>query len=366
MRFGLFHTLKAIGFVAFAGLALAGCGAESKGSEHRAELRPVLAAPVHYAPQWQAREFVATIKPRIEVDHAFRVTGKVVRRFVEVGQRVKKGDVLATLDEADLRSQKEQAEAELAASRMALEQASADERRAIKLNKDGWTAKAALDRQRTAAEEARGRYQRASRALDIAKNALEYATLRADGNGIVTQTSVEPGQVVAAGQGVVRVARSGELEAAVALPEAFAASASAGEARLFLWSEPSKTYRAKLRELSPSADAMTRTFAARFSLPDADSAIAIGMTATLTIENKDATPAVNVPLAALFNQGQGPSLWKVDDEGRLTLTPVTVLRYEARTALVTGGVAEGDNIVVLGVQKLDAHQRVRVVKQEIF
>lgn len=366
MFFEKFHSLKAIGGLALLCVALSACGKKTEGSEQASPLRPVLVAPIRYAPQSQAREFVATIKPRIEADHAFRVTGKVVRRFVEVGQRVAKGDVLANLDEADLRSQKEQAEAEFAASRMALEQATADERRAIKLNKEGWTARAALDRQRTAAEEARGRYQRASRALDIANNALEYATLRADADGVVTQTSVEPGQVLAAGQAVMRIARSGELEAAVALPESFAASASAGDARLFLWSNPSRFYRAKLRELSPSADAMTRTFAARFSLPDADSAIAIGMTATLTIENREATPAANVPLAALFNQGQGPSLWKVDDEGRLTLTPVTVLRYEARTALVTGGVAEGDTIVVLGVQKLDASQRVRVVKQESF
>jgi RND family efflux transporter MFP subunit len=366
MSLGLSHTLKSFVFAALLALALSACGKKSEGAEESVALRPVLAAPVRYTQQSQPRDFVATIRPRIEADHAFRVTGKVVRRFVEVGQRVKKGDVLATLDEADLRSQKEQAEAELAASRMALEQATADERRAIKLNKDGWTAKAALDRQRTAAEEARGRNRRASRALDIADNALEYATLRADADGVVTLTTVEPGQVVAAGQAVVRIARSGELEAAVALPESFAASASDGEARLFLWSNPSKTYRAKLRELSPSADSATRTFAARFSLPDADGAIAIGMTATLTIENPAATPVANVPLAALFNQGQGPSLWKVDDDGRLTLTPVTVVRYEARTALVTGGVTEGDNIVVLGVQKLDANQRVRVVKQETF
>jgi RND family efflux transporter MFP subunit len=367
MAFRSYHNLKTICYAAFAALALSGCGEKSKGAEERVADRPVLVAPVHYSPQSQPREFVATIRPRIEADYAFRVGGKVVRRFAEVGQRVSKGDVLATLDEADLQFQKEQAEAELAASRAALEQAAADERRAIKLHNEGWTAKAALDRQRTAAEEARGRNQRASRALELAKNSLDYATLRADADGVVTQVSVEPGQVVAAGQTVLRVARSGELEAAVALPESFAAAAGEGKAQLYLWSKPEKKYRAKLRELSPSADAATRTFAARFSLPDADSAIAIGMTATLTIENPTAVPAVSVPLSALFNQGQGTSLWKVDGEGRLSLTPITVLRYDSRSALVKGAaLAEGDNIVVLGVQKLDPSQRVRILKQETF
>jgi RND family efflux transporter MFP subunit len=347
-------------------LALSACGEQSNGAEKEESPRPVLAAPVHLSLQSQPRDFVATIRPRIEADHAFRVGGKVVRRFVEVGQRVAKGDVLAILDEADLRSQKEQAEAELSASRAALDQADADQKRAVKLHKEGWIAKAALDRSRTAAEEARGRNQRASRALDLTKNSLDYATLRADADGVVTQVSVEPGQVVAAGQTIVRIARSGELEAAVSLPESFASAAGAGKATLSLWSNPQKKYRAKLRELSPSADPATRTFAARFSLPDADNAISIGMTATLTIENPDANPTVNVPLSALFNQGKGSSLWKVDDAGKLTLTPVTVLRYDSRSALVEGPIGEGDNIVVLGVQKLDPGQKVRVIKQETF
>lgn len=353
----LFFKFASASFVL---LALAACDNSAGRSDERAA-RVVLVAPVRYAPQAPAREFVASIRPRIETDQAFRVTGKVVRRFVETGQRVKAGDLLATLDEADLRLQKEQADAELAAARMALEQASADERRAQKLRKDGWTAQAALDRQRTAAEEARGRNQRAGRAVELAQNALDYASLRADADGVVTATFIEPGQVVAAGQSAVRVARSGELEAVVAVPEAFVSAVGAGEASLFLWSDPGKTYRAKLRELSPSADPMTRTFAARFSIVGAGSAIALGMSATLTIETPRAGSAAAVPLAALFNQGDGPCLWKVEGDGRLTLAPVTVLRYEAKTALVTGGVAEGDNIVVLGAHKLDPGQKVRPV-----
>lgn len=343
---------------------LCGCDEKTKGGEDHAAGRPVLTMAVHYAPRSQAREFVASIRPRVESDLGFRVTGKVVKRFVEVGQRVKAGATLATLDDTDLKLQKEQADAEYATSNVALMQTVADETRAIKLKKDGWTAQAALDRARAAAQEARGRNQRAARAVELAKNSLDYAVLRADTDGVVTQTSIEPGQVIAAGAPAVRIARAGEMEAAVALPEAYASAAGGGEANLFLWSNPGKIYRAKLRELSPSADLATRNFAARFSILDADAAISLGMSATLRIASADAAPEIGVPLSALFNQGQGASLWRVGADGRLEQTPVTVLRYEANAAIVSGPLEEGENIVILGAQKLDGGAKVRAVVQQ--
>jgi RND family efflux transporter MFP subunit len=340
--------------------ALAGCD-DSSGRSSAPPPRVVLVAPVRFTPLAPPRRFIATIRPRVETDQGFRVAGKVMRRLVENGQRVREGDLLAVLDETDLRLQKEQADAELAAARMALRQAAADEGRAQKLRKEGWTPQAVLDRQRAAAEEARGRETRALRAVELAANALAYASLRAEADGIVTAALIEPGQVVAAGQPAMRLARSGELEAVVALPEAFAALAGAGAARLTLWPFPDKIYAARLRELGAAADPVTKTFAARFSIEGVDAAVAIGMSATLAIESPDAGSAASVPLAALIDQGKGPSVWKVADDGSLTLAPVEVLRYEARTALLARGVAEGDRIVALGAHKLDAGEKVRPV-----
>jgi len=348
MQISLMRSLLVL--LAPVALMLGGCDGKSKGSEDHASGRPVLVTTVHFAPQSQKREYVANIRPRVESDLGFRVTGKVVKRLVEVGQRVKAGAILATLDDTDLKLQKEQSDAEYAASNVALMQTSADESRATKLKQQGWTAQAALDRVRAAAQEARGRNQRAARAVELSKNSLEYAVLRADADGVVTQTSIEPGQVVAAGAPAVRIARAGEMEAMVALPETYVGTAGTGEARLIPWSNPGKSYRAKLRELSPSADPATRNFAARFSILDPDAAISLGMSATLTIASQDATPVVIVPLSALYNQGQGSALWKVDADGQLALTPIAVLRYEANTAVVSGPLKEGDNIVVLGVQ----------------
>jgi RND family efflux transporter MFP subunit len=363
MRRRLNHAPMLILTAAALALGLAGC--DRPKAENKADAaRPVLTTTVHYAAQSQERDFVASIRPRVETDLSFRVGGKVMRRLVDVGRRVKSGEPLALLDETDLRLQKEQAEAELSAARMALEQTAADERRAEKLRKDGWTAQASLDRSRAAAQEARGRMQRATRAVELSGNSLDYATLRADADGVVTATFVDPGQVVASGQTAVRIARAGELEALVALPESFVGGAGAGGAKLTLWSRPDKSYRAKLRELSPSADTSTRTFPARFSILNPDAGVALGMSATLTIASPDHERSVSVPLSALFNQGGGPGLWKVEDESRLTLVPVKVLRYETASAVVSGALSDGDRIVTLGVQKLDAGQKVRVVTLE--
>ncbi|QGM97975.1 efflux RND transporter periplasmic adaptor subunit [Methylocystis parvus] len=342
--------------------SLASCGKKQQDQTGDATLdRPVLVSQARLAAQSQPRDFVATIRPRVESDLGFRVAGKVVKRFVQTGQKVKAGDPLAALDENDLKLQKEQSEAELSAARMALAQTQGDEKRALALRKNGWTTDAALDRIKAAAQEARGRQQRAERALELARNSLDYATLRADGDGVVTQTLVEPGQVVAAGQTAIRLAHSGELEAAVALPEDYASLADKGDATLKLWSNKDKVYRAKLRELSPSADSATRTFAARYSILDPDPAVALGMSATLSIAAPDAQQVMSVPLSALYNQGSGPAVWKVDADGRLQLTPVKLLRYDSDAALVSGGLSAGDRIVVLGVHKLEAGRKVRVM-----
>src|SRR5262249_35542092 len=154
---------------------------------------------------------------------------------------------------------------------------------------------------------------KAERALALAVNALSYATLRADTDGIVTATSVEPGQVMAAGQTAIVVARTAEKEAAVAIPEQLVGPVKAGSATVSLWSNSSKTYQARLRELSPSADPATRTYAARFTILGADSHVDLGMTATLTIVDAISTQVARLPLSALFDQGRGPCVFVVDE-----------------------------------------------------
>ena len=159
----------------------------------------------------------------------------------------------------------------------------------------------------------------------------------------------------------MRIARIAEKEVVVAVPETLVARAQGGEAHVSLWSDPNKTYTAKLRELAPAADAATRTYLAKFSIPDAPEEVKLGMTATLTLS--DAATDARGPRAAVgdLQPGQRPSLFVTDKAGFVELKPVTVKAYETRDALVSSGVEEGESVVTLGVHKLDPGQKVRVV-----
>lgn len=347
--------------LAFGAVALlAAC--QDKPQEAAKPDRPVMVQTIAFEPRTPERTFVATIRPRIESDLAFRVTGKVARRLVNVGDRVKAGDALAALDPADLRLQQEQAEAEIRAAHAALGQAEAELKRITTLIREGWSTASGLDRQKAATEEARGRVDRAERALSLAQNALSYATLAADSDGVVTAAQIEPGQVVTAGQPAIRLARLAEKEAVIAVPEAQIAPVRAGTATITLWSDPDRLYAGRLRELSPSADPTTRTYLARFSMPEADERVELGMTATVAVGSPANDKVARLPLSALFNQGKGPSVWVVDVDGRPVLRPVTVEAYESKDVLIGRGLAEGDKVVTLGVQKLDPGQRVRIVQ----
>jgi RND family efflux transporter MFP subunit len=362
--FASYSKLLAGVSLAFLAIALTGCN--DKVAEKAEPSRPVLVATVHYEAESPERSFVGTIKPRIETDMAFRVPGKVAKRLVEVGQTVDLGQPLATLDEVDLKLQAEQADAEFHAATGVLAQAAAAETRAKDLRVNGWTTDAQLDQAKAAADEARARLNRAERSVELTKNSLSYATLVADTRGVVTATLIDAGQVVASGQTAIRVARFAEKEAVVAIPETLVGRAKAGVATVTLWSEPNKKYAAKLREIAPNADPATRTYLAKFSLPDAGETVSLGMTATLTLSDAATTRVARLPLSALFSEGGDPSLYIVDDKGEVALKPVSVKSYETNCVVITGGVDDGSKVVVLGVQKIDTAQKVRVVSSLSF
>jgi RND family efflux transporter MFP subunit len=315
--------------------------------------RPVEVQRVAFENENATREFVGVVRARYETDLGFRVAGKIVSRVVNVGDRVHVGDIVARLDPQDLKLQVESAEAEFAAATSNLQQAASDFERYTTLKTQGWASIADFDRKKAAKDEAEGRLERAKRALDLAHNQLDYSNLKADADGVITTTLAEPGQVVAIGQPVVRLAHRGEKEAVVALPETWLTEARAAKATVQLWSGPGRTFAARLRELSPQADAATRT----------DDSVALGMTATVTLSHSADVPVAKLPLAAILNRGTGPSVYVVDTSGALRLRSVQVASFTEDTALVTSGVSNGDRIVKLGVQKLDAGERVRAVDE---
>ena len=345
-----------------AAAVLAGCQAETAPAP-RSE-RPVQVQRVAFDTAETSREFVGVVRSRYETDLGFRVAGKIVTRIVNVGDRIVIGDVVARLDPEDLRLQVQSADAELAAATSNLAQAAADFERYSKLKANGWASVADFDRKKAASDEAQGRLERARRSLDLARNQLTYADLKADAEGVITATLAEPGQVVAIGQAVARLAHKGEKEAVVALPETSLAEARHSKAIVRLWADRDRSFDARLRELSPQADPATRTYAARFTIENADDAVAFGMTATVTLTQAADAKVARLPLSAILNRGTGPSVYVVDASGALTLRPVTVISFAEDAALVTSGIADGDKVVTLGVQKLEAGLKVRTVESQ--
>ncbi len=347
--------------IVLAAAALAACQAETAPLERPA--RPVQVASVTYAEDVMTRDFVGVIAPRTETDLAFRVAGKVVSRPVGVGDRVKAGDVIAKLDAEDLSLQLQSAEAELAAATSSLAQATADLERFDALKEQGHATTADFDRKQLARDEASARLERATRSLELARRQVGYAELRADADGVITAAAAEPGQVVAVGQPIATLAHLDGKEAVVALPEDWYAVAREAEATVSLWANGDRVLQATLRELSPDADPTTRTYRARFLIDRADDAVALGMTATVTLTKAGNGPVARLPLAAVLNTGKGPSVYVVDASSRLSLTPVTVASFTGESALVTGGVSDGDKVVTLGVQKLLDGEPVRTIEQ---
>ena len=272
------------------------------------------------------------------------------------------GDVVARLDPQDLKLQVESAEAELAAATSNLAQAAADLERYATLRGRGYASVADFERKKAANDEAEGRLERAQRSLDLARNQHGYADLRADADGVITATLAEPGQVVAVGQAVARLAHHGEKEALVALPETWLAEARKSRATVRLWSDRERSLRR----------AAARTFTAgRSRDPHLRRALhhhaegrrrANRHNATVTLTRAADAKGAKVPLSAILNRGTGPSVYVVDPTGALAVRPVTVASFGEDAAIITSGVDEGDKVVTLGVHKLEAGLKVRTVE----
>jgi len=340
-------------------LSLGGCDKPSAATV-MPEPRPVRVTTVHLESAVETARWPATLRPRVEADLGFRVGGKVITRLVNVGDRVEAGAPLARLDTADLELAVKAAKAQLTSAKADAGNARSEYERYSKLRSDGWSTPQVLDQRRTAAEKAAAVVRQIESDLDSKTNSLNYTTLFADGPGVVTATSIEPGQVVAAGQAAIRVARLGELEAVANVPENAVADLRDRSLTVELWSMPG-VVTGSLREVSPSADTATRTFQAKVSLAAPPAEARIGMTATVVSTARSGGTIARLPIASLTRSGTEPAVWIVDaDKGALELRPVKVAAYAGNEVVLAQGVREGDRVVAAGVHKLDAGQKVRV------
>lgn len=341
-------------------LLLVACGTSD-------DIDPRTAPPVVRVAQVQAgaanaRTFTGTIAARVQSDLAFRVGGKVTERLVETGQTVKRGDVLYRMDPIDLNLAAASQQQAVIAARAQSVQATADEARYRDLAAKGVVSRSAYDQVKAAADAASAQLKAAQAQATVARNASQYTALLADADGVVMTIAAEPGQVVAAGQIVARLARAGHREAVVQLPETLRpAIGSAATASLF---GGNGSIPARLRVLSESADPATRTFEARYTLEEGSAALPLG--STVAVELAGAAPAgasagFAVPLGALFDPGTGPGVWVIGGEPlKARWTPVAVKQVGDDLALVDGALKATDRVAALGAHLLREGQVVRL------
>jgi len=307
------------------------------------------------------RSFTGTIAARVQSDLGFRVQGKILERLVDAGQSVKRGQALMRIDPVDLRlAMRAQAES-VAAARAFARQTAEDEARYRDLVAGGAVSASAYDKVKAAAESAAAQLNAAEAQAEVARNESNYAMLLADADGVVVETLVEPGQVVAAGQVVVRVAHAGSREAVIELPETLRpAIGSIGRATLY---GSGLSGAAKLRQLSDAANPQTRTFEARYVLDSHLATAPLGSTVSVRIADAGSVQSVQVPIGAIFDSGKGAGVWLVQgDSPRVTWRPVQIASLSESAASVRGDLKTGDRVVALGAHLLREGEQIRLAQ----
>ncbi len=342
-------------------LVLSAC---SEKVEKKEDIRPVRAVTVSPAGTQAVVELSGEVVPRYESRIGFRVGGKIIARKVDVGSVVKRGQLLMQLDATDLQLGQAQAKAAVAAADSSLSLAKADLERYRELRQKNFVSQAVLDAKEAAYKSALAGHEQASAGLKVQANQSSYASLVADADGVVTGIDAEVGQVVSAGTPVVRIARTGETEVRVSIPEdQVDVLRKAADVTVRTWAHPGEAIAGRVREIAPVADPATRTFTAKVALPKAGNDIRLGMTATVAFATASA-PGIRLPLTALFHNKEATSVWVVD-KGAVRLVPVQVAGASGNEVLIAAGLDHGQTVVTAGVNMLREGQKVSVLGQEL-
>lgn len=357
-----------IPMVVVAGLALvlAGCGKPEAAAERA---RPVLVVHPSGGAASAFSAYAGEIRAREESALSFRVGGSLVRRLVDAGDRVRRGQLLAELDPGDAAAQGRAAQAQLAAAEAELARTSAERARYAALEKQKLVSRSALDAQNTAHAAAAAQARAARAQLDVARNQAAYTRLLAPRDGVIANRLAEAGQTIAAGQTIYTLAGDAGREVAIALPESRIRDVQVGQPALVeLWNAPGQRLPGRVREVSPAADPQARTYAARIALDGpAAAAVELGQSARVYFQESGERAALAVPLSAVQRgaDGKSTSLWVVDPaSGRIRLVPVRLGRYAEDVVPVLSGVAANAWVVAAGGHLLREGQLVAPVDRD--
>ncbi len=323
---------------------------------------PLVMVSVVQPEEGGVRSFTGIVAARVESDLGFRVGGKIAERLVDMGQTVRLGQPLMRLDDNDLMLALSAANNNVVAAKAHQVQAAADEARLRKTYQNGAVSVQAYDLAKATADSTDASLKAAEAQAMVAKNASEYAHLVADVDGVVVSTLAEPGQVVQPGQVVVKLAAAGPREAVINLPETLH-PAIGTKAQAILYANQGKVFPARLRQLSDSADPITRTFEARYVMQGEAAHAPLG--GTVTIQLSDDEHLDSIPIGALCDRGNGNGVWVLNqNDSTVSFQKVQVARLGEESAFLSNGLTVGEKIVALGAHLLQEGQKVRVEGQQ--
>ena len=349
------------GVVALAVAAiLASCGDEAPPP---APVRPVRTVVIE--PETTANTYTASgeIRARYETPVAFRLSGTIIARNIDVGSVVKAGDQIAVLDDRDQRNAVESAKSDVFSATSTLTQVRAQEARFRELLRNGYTPQARYDEALRDLRGAEAKLQAANAALRAATDQLSYTVLTAPRDGVITAVGASAGQVVGAGQMVAELADPSEREALFNIAESWLRDPRSKDpvVDVSLLGDPSINTVGRVREISPTADPVTRTYAVRVSLPDAPPAMRLGASVTGQVTIAHPTAVAVLPATALFQKDAKPAVWVVDrGSSTVALREVAVEDYETDKIVIESGLEKGDVVVTAGVQLLSPGEKVRL------
>ncbi|MER8544800.1 efflux RND transporter periplasmic adaptor subunit [Mesorhizobium sp. M0684] len=348
-----------LALIVVAALGLAGCSQEK--AEVKEIIRPVKVVEIAKASDTRQLSYSGSVRARTEMNLGFRINGKITERLVDIGDRVKPGDVLARVDPTDYELSVRSSQASLDAADRQVETVELTRKRAEQLYAKNFAPKSQLEQATLAYNQAVATRDSARSQLAQAQNQVRYTDLKADKNGIVTAVAADVGQVVGSGTPVVTVAIDGEKEVLIAVPETDIAEFKPGKTvKAGFWSDEALTLDGKVREVAGSADPQSRTFAVRVSLPN-DPRVLLGMTASIEAAVDNRQQLVSIPLAALAQKDSQSIVWTVDrNGGTVHAHPVKVAAFTPDGVSVADGLKPGDVVVAAGTQFMTENLKVKL------
>lgn len=337
-------------------LILTGCGNKDKVKE---EIPLVRSQVVKLDGLSESATYSGEVRGRYESQLAFQVSGKIIRRNVDLGSIVQAGDVLMEVDPKDIQQTVSIGSAQVYAAESQLRLAESNLHRYQQLYEQNAISRAQYDQYQNAYDSALAAVQQAAAQYAQSSNQLGYSALYADSGGVISAVNAEAGQVVSAGQTVITLVRDGEREVEIDVPEnRLAELRAARQIRVAFWALPARVVDGKVREIAPMADKVSRTYKVRISLIDPPPEMKLGMTAAVTIGNAGSGRAAYIPLSAIYQTGDSPCVWVIEN-GVVRLKPVTLGAFGDGQVELLAGLQDGEMLVTAGVHKLREGQQVK-------